>query len=69
VAADEEECPMANGKLQRSRSNKWVAGVCGGVAEFTGLSPGVVRLAFALFGIFGVGEVVYLLMWVLVPKA
>lgn len=55
-------------RLTRSRSNRWLAGVCGGVAEFTGLSPTWVRLGFAIFGIFGVGEVVYLLLWLIVPK-
>lgn len=54
--------------LTRSRSNRWLAGVCGGIADFTGLGPFKVRLAFALFGIVGVGEVVYLILWLIVPK-
>ena len=35
----------------------------------TGLSRGLVRVAFVLFGLFGVGELVYIVLWVLIPKA
>ena len=34
---------MAN-KLRRSRDNRWIAGVCGGIAEYFGLSPKIVRI-------------------------
>ncbi len=56
-------------QLRRSGSDKWLAGVCGGIAEFTGLNPTLVRLAFVAFGLLGVGELVYLIMWVVVPKS
>jgi phage shock protein C len=59
---------MPSRRLTRSRSDRWIAGVCGGIAEFTGLDTTLVRLGFAVFGLFGVGEVVYLLMWLIVPK-
>lgn len=55
-------------RLYRSRSHRLLAGVCGGLAEFFGLKPTLVRIAFAVFGLFGVGEVVYLLLWLIVPK-
>lgn len=56
-------------RLRRSTSDRWLAGVCGGIAEFTGLDATLVRLAFVAFGILGVGELVYLIMWVVVPKS
>jgi phage shock protein C len=55
-------------RLTRSRDDRWIAGVCGGLAEFTGLSAGAIRLVFFLFGWFGVGELVYIAMWILIPK-
>ena len=56
-------------QLRRSRHDRRLAGVCGGVADFTGLDPTLVRLGFVLFGLFGVGEIVYVVMWLVVPKA
>ncbi|MBW3626313.1 MAG: PspC domain-containing protein, partial [Actinobacteria bacterium] len=50
-------------RLYRSRSRRLLAGVCGGLAEFFGVNTTLVRIGFALFGLFGVGEVVYLLLW------
>lgn len=45
-----------------------VAGVAAAVADGLGLSTGLVRLAFVLTAFFGVGEVVYLVLWLLLPK-
>ncbi|HEV2071471.1 MAG TPA: PspC domain-containing protein [Acidimicrobiales bacterium] len=56
-------------RLYRSRSHRLLAGVCGGLAEFFGLNSTLVRLGFVVFGLVGVGEVVYLLLWLIVPKA
>jgi len=57
--------------LRRSRRNRVVAGVCGGLAEFFGISAFWFRLAFLIAlipgGIPGIG--VYLLFWLIVPKA
>jgi phage shock protein C len=55
-------------RLVRRRDNKVIAGVCGALAEGFGLSPALVRVAFVLFGLFGIGEIVYLVLWVLLPK-
>jgi len=55
--------------LVRPRSGKVFAGVCAALADRFGLSRGVMRLAFVLFGLFGVGELVYIGLWVLIPKA
>jgi phage shock protein PspC (stress-responsive transcriptional regulator) len=59
---------MVNRRLVRSRSDRWIAGVCGGLADALGVDATLVRVGFALFGLFGVGEVVYLVLWLVVPK-
>ena len=45
-----------------------IAGVCAGLAQRFGLSTGLVRIAFVLFGLFGVGEIVYIALWIMMPK-
>ena len=55
-------------RLVRRRDRRVLAGVCGAVAEGLGLSPALVRWGFAFFALFGVGEVVYLVLWVLIPR-
>jgi phage shock protein C len=55
--------------LRRSRSNRMVAGVCGGLAEFFGISTFWFRLAFLIALIPGgvPGILVYLVMMVIMP--
>ena len=55
--------------LVRPRSGTRIAGVCAALAARTGLRPSLVRFGFVLFGLFGVGELVYLVLWFLIPKA
>ena len=57
-------------RLMRSDSDKMIAGVCGGLAEYMDIDLTIVRLVFAgafLFG-FGSSGLLYLLMWVIVPR-
>ncbi len=56
--------------LRRSKSNRMIAGVCGGLAEFFGISSFWFRLAFVIALIPGgvPGIVVYVLMWMIVPS-
>lgn len=55
--------------LRRSRSDRWLGGVCGGLAAPTGVDAWVWRLLFALFFLFGgVGLILYLLLWIFVPS-
>lgn len=59
---------MAN-KLYRSRDNHWIAGVCGGLAEFFGLSPKVVRIICALMiMVYGSGLIIYIILALFIPK-
>jgi phage shock protein PspC (stress-responsive transcriptional regulator) len=54
--------------LRRSRSDRWIAGVCGGIARSTGVESWAWRLLFAvLFFGAGVGLLLYVLLWIFVP--
>jgi phage shock protein C len=58
--------------LYRSRRNRIIAGVCGGLAEWLGWSPTWVRLLYILISILSVafpGIIVYIILWVVVPKS
>ena len=55
--------------LRRSRTDRWLGGVCGGLARVSGVDAWVWRLVFTLFTItFGFGFVIYLLLWIFVPE-
>jgi phage shock protein C len=59
---------METKKLYRSRNHKMLAGVCGGLGEFLGLDPTLVRLIFTVLAILGGhGIILYLIMWIIVP--
>lgn len=54
--------------LRRSATDRWLGGVCGGLASFTGMESWLWRLLLVLtFLAGGVGFVLYLLLWILVP--
>jgi phage shock protein C len=55
--------------LRRSRSDRWIGGVCGGLAKVSDVDAWVWRLVFTLFTLtFGFGAVIYLLLWIFVPE-
>lgn len=55
--------------LRRSRVDRWIGGVCGGIARVTGLDSWVWRLIFTvLFLAFGSGILLYILLWIFVPE-
>lgn len=61
---------MAEGtkKLYRSNDDRWLAGVCGGIAEYFDLDPTLIRVLFILFGfVVGGGLIIYLLLWLIMP--
>ncbi len=56
-------------KLYRSRENKKVGGVCGGIAEYFNLDPTLVRLgAIVLIFIWGAGLLAYIVAWAIIPE-
>lgn len=56
-------------KLRRSRTNRMIGGVCGGLAEFFGISSFWFRLLFIILALPGglPGIVPYLILWLIVP--
>jgi phage shock protein C len=56
--------------LRRSRRRRIIAGVCGGLGEFFGISPNWFRLAFLIALLPGgvPGFLLYFLMWIIVPN-
>jgi phage shock protein C len=57
-------------KLYRSRNQRMVAGVCGGLADYFNIDATVIRVLFLVLAVFGgTGFVVYLVMWIIVPDA
>ncbi len=57
--------------LRRSSTNRMIAGVCGGLAEWMGWDPTIVRILYVLVSIFSVafpGILVYLVLWFVMPK-
>ena len=56
-------------KLCKSNTNKMVAGVCGGVAEYLGVDPTVGRLIWVLFtALGGSGLLAYILAAIIMPE-
>ena len=56
-------------KLYRSRDERMIGGVCGGLGEFFDIDPTLIRLLFVLLTIFGgSGVLVYLVMLLIVPE-
>ena len=63
---------MPSGKLFRSSTNKILGGVCGGIAEWLGWNPTMVRVLYVIFSILSVafpGALVYIILWIIMPKA
>ncbi|MGE5682854.1 MAG: PspC domain-containing protein [Bacillota bacterium] len=58
--------------LLRRSKNKIIAGVCGGIAEWLGWDPTVVRIAYVLLSIFSAafpGIIVYIILWIVMPPS
>ena len=55
-------------KLYRNTSNKMVAGVCSGLAEYINIDPTIVRLIWALIALSGAGLVAYLVAAIIIPE-
>lgn len=60
---------MSERRLVRPRDDRWIAGVCSGLAHRFGLSPGLVRLLFVLSIVLPGSQVlVYIILWILMPS-
>jgi len=61
---------MSGTKLHRSRSDKMIAGVCGGFAKWLGWSPTTCRVVYVLLSILSAafpGILVYIILWIVMP--
>jgi phage shock protein C len=56
-------------KLTRSSSNKFIAGVCGGIADYLNMDPNVVRIIVVVIGVlFNVATITaYIIAWLILP--
>ncbi|WP_295624913.1 PspC domain-containing protein [uncultured Corynebacterium sp.] len=56
--------------IRRSHSNRWIAGVCGGIEESTGFNGTALRVIVALLGltVAPLALVLYLGAWLVVPE-
>ena len=60
---------MAGKTLSRSRTDKFVGGVCGGIAAYFNVDPTLVRIIAVVLALVGGGGVLaYLLAWLIMPK-
>ena len=79
---DTQEAPRANGPddefdphklrtiadVKRSTDDRWVAGVCSGVAKYLNIDPVIVRIVIAVLTIVGAGAILYGAAWLLLPS-
>jgi phage shock protein PspC (stress-responsive transcriptional regulator) len=65
----QSEPRRAKGRLYRDGSDKFLGGVCAGIANYMNVDPAIVRLIFAIitFGGFGTGIIIYLALWIILP--
>lgn len=62
--------PAPYRRLTLSSNDKKIAGVCGGIAEYFGVDPTLVRVLTVVFALlFGGGIIAYLLAWLIMPKS
>jgi phage shock protein PspC (stress-responsive transcriptional regulator) len=56
-------------KLERKLSGRWLAGVCVGLADYTGVDVSLIRVIFAVLTLFGgAGPIAYIVAWALMPE-
>ncbi len=58
---------MSEKKLFRSRTNRKIAGVCGGLGDYFNIDPTLVRILFLIF-FGGGGLLLYIICWIAVPE-
>lgn len=65
----QSERTQSRRRLYRDSSDKFIGGVCSGIAAYLNVDPAIVRILFAIvtFGGFGVGFLVYILLWIVLP--
>ncbi|MCI8531588.1 MAG: PspC domain-containing protein [Lachnospiraceae bacterium] len=61
---------MKDKRLLKSSSNRMISGVCGGIGEFFGIDPTVIRLIWAILTFCGLGSgiLIYIIAAVVIPE-
>ena len=60
---------MSGKKLYRSRDDKFLAGVCGGLADYFNMDSNLIRILWIFLILFkGAGVLVYLIAWLIIPE-
>lgn len=55
-------------KLYRSRMDRKICGVCGGIGEYFGIDPTLIRVLFVIFGLTGAGILAYIIAAIIIPE-
>jgi len=56
-------------RLYRSKKNRILGGVCGGIAEYLDVDPTIIRLLWIIGSLlWGMGIIAYLLFWIIIPE-
>jgi phage shock protein C len=55
-------------QLTRSQTDRRIAGVCGGIAQYYDLDPILVRVGFVVGAFMGFGIILYVVLWIVMPK-
>jgi phage shock protein PspC (stress-responsive transcriptional regulator) len=58
---------MPSGQLTRSDTDRVIAGVAGGMAEYFGIDPTLIRVAWAVAILMGFGLLAYVILWIVLP--
>lgn len=59
---------QGRGRLYRDTNDRFIGGVCSGIADYTNVDPAVVRLIFAILGFAtGIGILAYIILWMVLP--
>jgi phage shock protein PspC (stress-responsive transcriptional regulator) len=59
--------PMAD-RLVRPQQGKMIAGVCAGLSQRFGIDVTLLRILFVVFALVGAAEIIYIILWIVVPK-
>lgn len=55
-------------RLYKSRDNRMISGVCGGIGEYLNIDPTVIRLLAILLGMTGSGIIAYIIGAIIIPE-
>ena len=61
---------MSTGKKLLRSQDRWIAGICGGIADYFDFDPAIVRIVYLLLTLFSAfaGVPIYILLWLIMPK-